>query len=102
MDGSQTRSVDNTIIVGSQACAVEPSSTPLPQTVSIGGWVDSAYPNDTVASVIYNLRTGERFDFQRNAAEFFRSPTPPYNALRALYQKPPRQAERDLPGKVGV
>jgi hypothetical protein len=60
--------------------------------LSIGGWIghqcgDSAYANDTVASVIYNLRTGERFDFERNAAEFFRSPTPPYDALRALYQK---------------
>jgi hypothetical protein len=60
--------------------------------LSIGGWVghqcgDSAYPVDTVASVIYNLHTGERFDFDRNTAEFFRSPTPPYDSLQALYEK---------------
>ena len=60
--------------------------------LSIGGWVghqcgDSAYPDDTVASAIYNLRTGDRFDFDRNAAEFFRSPTAPYDVLKALYQK---------------
>ena len=68
--------------------------------LSIGGWVghqcgDSAYPDDTVGSLIYNLHTGERFDFERNAAEFFRSPSPPYDprmseslpALRELYDK---------------
>lgn len=68
--------------------------------LSIGGWVghecgDSAYPNDTIGSLIYNLRTGERFDFERNAAEFFRSPSPDYDArmgeslptLVALYEK---------------
>lgn len=68
--------------------------------LSIGGSVDhwcgdSAYPNDTVGSVIYDLRSGERFDFERKAAEFFKSPSPPYDrrmgeslpALLELYQK---------------
>lgn len=60
--------------------------------LSIGGWVgrqcgDSAYPNDTVGTLIYNLRSGDRFDFAQDSAQFFLTPAPAYDALLALYQK---------------
>ena len=71
--------------------------------LSIGGFVgkqcgDSWYPNDQVASLIYDLRTGQRFDFERDAKDFFRSPTPPYDALLALYDKHRGKPKGDCAG----
>ena len=56
--------------------------------LSIGGWVShqcekgEAHPTDEVRSLVYDLRTGDRFDFDA----FFRSPDQVSGELIALYR----------------
>ena len=60
--------------------------------LSIGGSASiqcggGAHPADSVGVLIYDLHTGEPFDFAANPQAFFRSAEPPWNELHDLYVK---------------